>query len=181
MSHYRRASVAGGSFFFTVVTYRRRPWLIEDAARTALRDAIERTREKHPFTIDAWVLMPDHLHCIWTLPANDADFSTRWALIKRRVSFTLGQSLHLEAWMSPSKEKHGESTLWQRRFFEHTIRDDADFERCANYIHHNPVKHGLVERVEDWQWSSFHRYVQQGTYAKDWTGDSSESMQGDDM
>lgn len=95
MSHYRRAVQAGGRFFFTAVTYRRRPWLVDEAARSALREAITRTREKHPFTIEAWVLMPDHLHCVWTLPPGDSDYSTRWSLIKRRVSMALGERMHL--------------------------------------------------------------------------------------
>lgn len=171
MSHYRRAIVPGGSFFFTVVTYRRRPWLAGDGPRAALRDAIERTRDKHPFDIDAWVLMPDHLHCIWTLPPGDTNFSIRWALIKRRVSMSLGESLHVEAWMTASKEKHRESTLWRRRYFEHSIRNDTDFERCMDYVHYNPVKHGLVTRVADWQWSSFHRYVAAGIYTPDWASE----------
>lgn len=170
MSHYRRAIQPGGTFFFTVVTYRRRPWLLRDDARAALREAIGRTRERHPFNIDAWVLMPDHLHCVWTLPPGDADFATRWGLIKRRVSMALGDALHVPDWMNASKTKHRESTLWQRRYFEHTIRDEADFARCVDYLHHNPVKHGLVSRVVDWEWSSFHRYVTEGIYAPDWAG-----------
>lgn len=180
MSHYRRAVQAGGSFFFTVVTYRRRPWLVDEAARAALREAITRTREKHPFTIDAWVLMPDHLHCIWTLPPGDSDFSTRWSLIKRRVSMALGECLHVEAWMSASKVKHRESTLWQRRYFEHTLRDDADFARCVDYIHYNPVRHGHVDRIVDWPWSSFHRHVAVGLCASDWAGDLSAGVFGEE-
>ena len=170
MSHYRRAVQAGGCFFFTVVTYRRRPWLVDEAARSALREAITRTRAKHPFTIEAWVLMPDHLHCVWTLPPGDSDYSTRWSLIKRRVSMALGERMHLEAWMRPSKEKHRERTLWQRRYFEHTLRDEADFARCVDCIHFNPVKHGYVARVIDWPWSSFHRHVAAGLCPPEWTG-----------
>ncbi|MEN3113536.1 transposase [Uliginosibacterium paludis] len=146
----------------------------------ALREAITRTREKHPFTIEAWVLMPDHLHCIWTLQPGDSDFSTRWSLIKRRVSMALGERLHLEAWRSASKAKRRESTLRQRRCLEHTLRDETDFARCLDDIHFNPVKHGHVERVVDWPWSSFHRHLAVGFCAPDWAGDSSPGVFGEE-
>ena len=115
MSHYRRAFVPGGTFFFTVVTYRRQSWLVEPDARAALRDAIERCRAARPFIVDAWVLMPDHLHAVWTLPPNDADYSTRWAQIKRTVSVLLADRKRAD-WVNDSKRTHRESTLWQRRF-----------------------------------------------------------------
>ena len=175
MSHYRRAFVPGGTFFFTVVTYRRQPWLVQPDARAALRDAIERCRAALPFIVNAWVLMPDHLHAVWTLPPNDADYSTRWAQIKRTVSVLLADRKRTD-WVNDSKRKHRESTLWQRRFFEHTIRDDADFARCVDYAHSNPVKHGLVDRVADWPWSTFHRYVKSGAYPPDWMGNTSDAF-----
>ena len=175
MSHYRRAFVPGGTFFFTVVTYRRQPWLVEPDARAALRDALTRCRATRPFAVDAWVLMPDHLHAVWTLPPGDADYSTRCAQIKRTVSVLLADRKRAD-WVNDSKRSHRESTLWQRRFFEHTIRDDADFARCVDYAHSNPVKHGLVDRVADWPWSTFHRYVKSGVYPVDWMGDKSDAF-----
>lgn len=168
MTHYRRANLAGASYFFTVVTYQRRAFLCNEDVLKALRDAIEKTREKHPFTIDAWVLLPDHMHAIWTLPPDDADFANRWRLIKRHVTQTCGALLHQPNLMTASKTKHRESTLWQRRYWEHLIRNDDDYAKHMDYVHFNPVKHGLVKRVVDWQHSSFHRYVKQGDYSEDW-------------
>ena len=114
--------------------------------RATLRQAIKSAQLTQPFTIDAWVLLPDHLHTIWTLPPNDADFGIRWALIKRFVS-KHNAELKRNEWMNASKQKRRESTIWQRRFWEHQIRDEADFEKHADYIHYNPVKHGLVTKV----------------------------------
>jgi len=170
MSRYRRASVAGSTYFFTVVAYRRQTILCDDMVRTALRAAIENVRKARPFEIDAWVLLPDHLHCIWTLPEGDADFSTRWMMIKRAVSLACRDDYHRVDWMSASKHKHRESTIWQRRFWEHQIRDEADFARHADYIHFNPVKHGHVSHVKDWPYSTFHQYVKQGLCSNDWAG-----------
>ncbi len=168
MTHYRRASLAGVTYFFTVVTYQRRDFLCNENVLSALRTAIEKTREKYPFTIDAWVILPDHMHAIWTLPHNDSDFANRWRLIKRYVTLACGDILHQPALMTASKTKHRESTLWQRRYWEHLIRDDADYANHMDYVHFNPVKHGLVSRVSDWPHSSFHRYVKQGVYAENW-------------
>lgn len=171
MSNYRRVFVPGGTYFFTVVTYRREPWLIADDARAALREAIERCRAKRPFDVDAWVLMPDHLHAVWTLPPGDVDYSTRWSQIKRTVSVLLANRKRNDV-MTESMRVRRETTLWQRRFYEHTIRDEKDFARCIDYVHSNPVKHGSVNRVADWPWSTFHRYVQQDVYSANWMGDS---------
>jgi putative transposase len=170
MSRYGRASVAGSTYFFTVVAYRRQPILCDDMVRTALRAAIENVRKARPFEIDAWVLLPDHLHCIWTLPESDADFSTRWMMIKRAVSLACRDNYHRADWVSASKHKHRESTIWQRRFWEHQIRDETDFARHADYIHFNPVKHGQVSHAKDWPYSTFHRYVKQGLCSNDWAG-----------
>ncbi len=170
MSNYRRANTVGGTYFFTLVTYRRRRILANEQCRKWLRDAIEKTRVNHPFHVDAWVLLPDHLHCIWTLPQEDNDFSTRWNLIKGRFSRLARESLHRHEWMTPSKTKHRESTIWQRRFWEHEIRNDRDYQRHVEYIHYNPVKHGLVKRVRDWPHSTFARYVRNGVYPADWGG-----------
>lgn len=170
MSRYRRATTAGSSYFFTVVSYQRQPILCDDSIRDALRKAIEAVRASRPFTIEAWVLLPDHLHCIWTLPDGDADFSTRWMKIKRAVSLACGDEYRRDDLMSASKLKHRESTIWQRRFWEHKIRDEEDFARHAEYIHFNPVKHGHVQRAMDWPYSTFHRYVREGLYVQDWVG-----------
>ncbi|WLE97367.1 MAG: transposase [Candidatus Electrothrix communis] len=170
MSNYRRAFLPGGTFFFTAVTFRRRYLFDKSECRKTLRQAIERTRQKHPFRIDAWVLLPEHMHCIWTLPQGDADFSKRWSLIKSRFSKQTKTALHKPEWMNPSKQKHRESTVWQRRFWEHLIRDEEDYRTHVDYIHYNPVKHGLVGRVKDWPYSTFHRYVAAGLYPANWGG-----------
>ena len=167
MSNYRRAHIRGGTYFFTVNALRRRPILTQAPVRAALRDAIARTRLTHPFAIDAWVLLPDHLHCIWTLPPGDADFSVRWSMIKRLVSQRCAAE-YGAAELSLSATGRKESGLWQRRFWEHQIRDDNDFARHVDYIHWNPVKHDLVAKAIDWPYSTFHRYVADGAYGADW-------------
>lgn len=163
MPNYRRANIAGGTYFFTVNTLRRLPILTEPPVREALREAIRQTRMTAPFDIDAWVLLPDHLHCIWTLPQGDADFSMRWSKIKRYVSQQCGKTFVIDN-VCASRTKRHESGLWQRRFWEHQIRDDADFARHADYIHWNPVRHGLVNRAVDWPYSTFHRFVCDGRW-----------------
>lgn len=174
MSRYRRDNTPGATWFFTVVTYKRRAILCDEPVRAALRDAIVKTSQSWPFRIDAWVLLPDHMHCLWTLPEGDANFSTRWNLIKRRTSKALKNTCHQPEWMNASKTAHRELTLWQRRFWEHRIRDEWDFEKHADYIHYNPVKHGLCARPMDWAYSSMHRFVEQGVYPVDWCVSPSE-------
>ena len=180
MSRYRRATTAGSSYFFTVVTYRRQPILCNEKIRSALRTAIESVRRSSPFVIDAWLLLPDHLHCVWTLPDGDADFSTRWMKIKRAVSLACGEEYRRDEWVTASKFKHRESTIWQRRFWEHQIRDEEDLARHVDYIHFNPVKHGHVQHAVDWQYSTFHRYVRDGVYEPDWAGVMDNEMMGCD-
>jgi len=170
MSEYRRAKVRGGMYLFTLNTFRRAKFLTQEPFRHALREGIETTRAALPFEIVAWVLMPEHLHCIWRLPEGDADFSKRWAMIKRTVSKQCGHLVELDVGLSKSKLKRRESAVWQRRFWEHQIRDDLDLQRHVDYIHYNPVKHGHVARVADWPYSTFYRYVQQGVYPLDWAG-----------
>ena len=167
MSRFRRAET-GTTFFFTVVAYRRRPILCDTLIRTALREAIQAVRRTHPFSIDGWVLLPDHLHCIWTLPPDDIDFSQRWSQIKHRVSHACGQRYRIRA--SDAATARGESTIWQRRFWEHRIRDEVDMQRHMDYIHFNPVKHGHAENAATWPYSTFGRYVRNGMYAQDWGG-----------
>lgn len=168
MSRYRRANIPGATYFFTVVTHRRRRFLCDADVRVALREAISQVRSHDPFRIDAWVLLPDHLHAIWTLPPDDARFALRWQQIKRLVTLRCGERLHQTAWMNKSRTRHRESTLWQRRYWEHQIRNDLDIERHMDYLHYNPVKHELVKQVNDWPYSSFHRYVEAGVYPPDW-------------
>jgi putative transposase len=170
MADYRRTRIPGGTYFFTVVTFRRQPLLVDPDSRRALRDAVELVRRRYPFAIDAWVLLPDHTHCVWTLPPGDSNYSKRWGMIKAAFSKRICARTHCAAWMSTSKRKHRETTVWQRRFWEHCVRDEADYRKHLDYIHFNPVKHGLVTQVRDWPYSTFHRYVQEGMYAEDWGG-----------
>ena len=140
--------------------------------RLALRDAIEQIRETLPFKIDAWVLMPDHLHAIWALP-EDAAFGNRWGIIKSLVSRRCKHLLPTDLEGNESRMERRERAFWQRRFWEHQIRDDRDFERCMNYVHYNPVKHRLMKRVVNWPYSSFHRFVALDVYLSDWGDDPS--------
>jgi len=170
MITYRRNFVPGGSFFFTVdLADRRLSLLIThiDALLDALRVAFRDIRQHHPFTIDAIVVLPDHLHAIWTLPDGDADFATRWRLVKSAFSRNVPAGERVSA----SRAAKGDRSIWQRRYWEHTIRDADNFARHVDYIHINPVKHGLVPCVRDWRHSSFHRMVKQGIYPEDWAGD----------
>jgi putative transposase len=169
MTRYRRAN-AGSTFFFTVVSYHRRPILCDDTVRAALRQAIVDVRAVRPFSIDGWVLLPDHLHCVWTLPDGDCDYSTRWAQIKRSVSRACGASFRGRYRLRESARKHRDAMIWQRRFWEHRIRDELDMERHLDYIHFNPVRHGHVQGPRDWPYSTFHRYVRAGAYPVDWGG-----------
>jgi putative transposase len=138
-----------------------------------LRDAFRAVKKAHPFDIDAMVVLPDHLHAIWTLPQGDHDFSLRWRQIKAAFSVALDK----EERISRSRARKQERGIWQRRFWEHAIRDEPDFKRHVDYIHHNPVKHGYVPRVMDWPYSSFHRYVRQGILPSDWAGMAIEKME----
>jgi putative transposase len=171
MPNYRRSKINGGTWFFTLVTYKRRRILVEQQARRLLRTVIEEVRDLHPFTIDGWVLLPDHLHCVWTLPNGDHDYSKRWGLIKARFTKGAKGLFHRDEWLTDSKRKHREGTLWQRRFWEHEIRDEDDFSRHLDYLYYNPVKHGLVRTVAEWPYSTFHRDVKKGFYPQDWGGD----------
>ena len=171
MPEYRRSFIPGGTYFFTVVTYHRLPILVTKEARNILRLALKDVKRRFPFSIDAVCLLPDHVHCIWTLPEGDANYSVRWGEIKRIFSTKYQKMMSLNEPRSLSREKRGEAAVWQRRFWEHTLRDEEDFRRHLDYIHYNPVKHGLVERVSEWEWSSFHRYVRIGWYDAGWGGD----------
>ncbi|WOD40932.1 REP-associated tyrosine transposase [Nodosilinea sp. E11] len=159
MPNYRRLYRPGGSYFFTHVTYQRYPWLCTDLGRQSLRQAIIAVRRKHPFAIDAFVLLPDHFHCIWTLPEGDCDYAKRWRLIKLMVTKACGQELALPSEKTVSGERRREGNLWQRRYWEHCIRDERDFVSHCEYVHYNPVRHGLVECPTDWVFSTVHRYL----------------------
>jgi putative transposase len=172
MSNYRRNYVPGGTYFFTAVTHERRPLFDGDHPRSLLRAAIQAVRSKRPFDIVATVLLPDHFHCVWTLPEGDADYSTRWRQIKEAFTVSYLKAGGAEGTMSASRRRHGERSVWQRRFWEHTCKDQDDLNRCLDYIHWNPVKHGLVQLVRDYPWSSFHRYVEEGVYPPDWGGEN---------
>jgi len=141
-------------------------------ARAMLRDVIREVRTFQPFVIDACVLLPDHLHCIWTLPPGDMDFSSRWGKIKAGFSRRAKDILYDEAQLGSSRKKKRESSIWQRRFWEHVIVDERDCLNHMDYIHYNPVKHGLVEQVRDWPYSTFHRLVEQGIYPPQWGTDT---------
>jgi REP-associated tyrosine transposase len=169
MVRYRRNFISGGTFFFTVTLADRRSSVLVDHI-ASLRAAFREAGRERPFVVDAIVVLPDHLHTIMTLPPEDADFSGRWRRIKGLFTRHVARS-----GMSISRDQRGEFDLWQRRFWEHTVRDDGDLARHVDYIHYNPVKHGFVTRVDDWPYSSFHRYVRQGVLPEDWAGDLAET------
>jgi putative transposase len=166
MPNYRRALIPGGCFFFTVNLLDRRQALLVGQI-DGLREAAAETRQDHPFTIDAFVILPDHLHAVWTLPPGDSDLSTRWRLIKNRFARALPKQERLGA----VRKARSERGIWQRRFWEHMIRDDADYARHVEYCYINPLKHRLVTRVRDWPYSSFHRDVRAGLFPADWGGE----------
>ena len=166
---YRRAKIEGGTFFFTVVTQNRRKFLCDEENIVLLRKIFKRVMQQHSFTIDAIAILPEHLHCIWTLPLNDDDFSTRWSLIKGGFSRLCHPKY--KGKISASRQHKKEQGVWQRRFWEHQIRDEADFNYHVDYIHYNPVRHGYVKAPKDWKYSSFHRDVKRGIYDIDWGAD----------
>ena len=165
MANYRRNFVPGGSYFFTANLENRRTHLLTDHI-DALRAAFCSTWSRHPFTIDAIVVLPDHLHAIWTLPTEDADFPLRWRLIKTAFS----RSIQSYEAISPSRACKSERGIWQRRYWEHTLRDETDFASHCDYIHFNPVRHGYVAEPWEWPHSSFRRMVRLGIYPQQWLG-----------
>ncbi len=168
MRRYIRNYVPGGTFFFTVVTYERRRFLTDPLARQSLREALRHVRGKWPFEVVAIVVLPDHFHTVWTMPQGDADYSLRMQKIKEVFTKKYLSSGGLAAMPTASEADHGQWGVWQPRFWEHTVRSHDDLKGCADYVHWNPLKHGLVRRVIDYPWSSFHRYVRLGEYAGDW-------------
>ena len=164
MTEYRRALIAGGTFFFTVNLAAREgnDLLVRHIGH--LRHSVREVRRRHPFDIVAAVVLPEHLHMIWRLPPGDADFPVRWRLSRSGFSSSLLPGERRSA----SRIAKGERGIWQRRYWEHQIRCDEDMRRHVEYIHYNPVKHGHVTRPGDWAYSSFHRYVRDGVYPSDW-------------
>ena len=175
MPNYRRAWHPGGTYFFTVNLLQRHGNDLLLRHIDELREGVRTVRRKHPFEIHGWVVLPDHLHCVIALPPGDADFATRWRLIKLLFS----RAIPAEEWRNPARHKRGERGIWQRRYWEHLIRDEADFAAHMDYVHINPLKHGLVTRVRDWPYSTFHRLVSDGVYPVDWAG-GAETMLGYD-
>jgi len=164
MVNYRRNYVPGGTYFFTV-TLRDRSSDVLTANIGLLREALRTVQRKQPFHIVAIVVLPEHLHTIWTLPDGDADYPGRWRAVKSAFTRAV-----VKSGIAMARNAKGEYALWQRRYWEHTIADENDFRRHVDYIHYNPVKHGLVKQITDWPHSSFHRYVEQGLLPPDWAG-----------
>jgi putative transposase len=168
MPEYKRLFRPGGTYFFTVVTFDRKEIFCTTRARTYLRMAIAEVRTLRPFEILGIVLLPNHCHCIWKMPPDDNDFSVRWGMIKRRFTKSWSADGGRDVPVSASRSKRGEHGIWQRRFWEHLIRDRQDFARHMDYIHYNPVKHGHVRCPHQWKYSGFHRWVKEGIYKPDW-------------
>lgn len=170
---YRRALVAGGTYFFTVnLANRKADTLVRHI--DDLRQVLVKVKAAHPFTLVAMAVMPEHLHAIWRLPTGDSDYPTRWSLIKAGFSRRLAKIEPIR----PSHRVKRERGIWQRRYWEHQIRDDADLERHVGYIHYNPVKHGLVARPVDWSHSTLHAYIEKGLLAPDWGGSVGDAGDG---
>ena len=167
MPDYRRYRLPGATYFFTVNLLQRYTNDLLVRHIDILRSEVRAVREKRPFVIDAWVVLPDHLHCVWTLPPGDDDFTNRWRLIKQGFS----KALPITERRSAVRMARGERGIWQRRFWEHAIRNETDYAAHIDYCHINPFKHGYVQRVTDWPYSTFHHYVERGIYPLDWADD----------
>lgn len=168
MSNYRRCYISGGSYFFTVATERRCGILANDRACDLLRSSIRYCRRTLPFSVDALVILPDHVHTIWTLPSGESDYSKRWGVIKKHFTQNWLATGGVEQSVSLSKQLNRRRGVWQRRFWEHTLRDERDYFQHMDYLHYNPVKHGLTKSVADWPYSSFHYWVKKGLYSTHW-------------
>jgi putative transposase len=167
MRTYIRGDAAGATYFFTLTLQDRGArWLVDHV--DVLRAAVKHVKARHPFDIEAMVVLPEHLHALWRLPVDDKDFSTRWMLVKQTFTQSLVASGVLRDGVAPGRGLKGERKVWQRRFWEHQIRDEEDFQRHVEYIHYNPVKHGWVTRAAEWPHSSLHRFIREGTVAADW-------------
>lgn len=169
MPEYRRWREVGATYFFTVVTYRRRRFLTTPSARRCLRQSFDFTRSQWPFNVYAFVLLPDHLHCIWSLPSGDDDFPLRWANIKRTFTKAYLADGGCELAVSKNRSNHNERGVWQPRYWEHLIRGESELVAYRDYIHLNPVKHTLTADPLLWPWSSVHRHLRLGWLSTDWT------------
>jgi putative transposase len=168
MPNWRRALVAGGTYFFTVVTDQRAPFLCDETARRILGTVLSDCRKRWPFELDAIVLLPDHLHSIWTLPAGETKYSMRWAWIKKEFTKCWLAEGRSEQIQTAGRLRDGRRGIWQAKFWEHVIDSDEDLEAHVDYIHYNPVKHGFAIAPVEWPWSSFHRWVKDGRYPPEW-------------
>ncbi len=168
MPDWRRVWLPGGSFFFTVVTDGRARILTDETARMLLGSAIRRCQDRWPFEVNAVVLLPEHVHAIWTLPPGDVDYARRWGWIKKEFTKAWLAGGGSEQQQTAGRIRDGRRGVWQPKYWEHTIRDEDDFERHFDYIHYNPVKHGHVGCPREWEWSSFHRWVDRGVYPRNW-------------
>lgn len=168
MPNYKRNFVKGGSYFFTVVTQNRNKIFFSNLSRQHLRNAIKSCQERWFFEGVAWVLLDDHLHTVWTLPDGDDNYSKRWSYIKREFTQAYLANNKQTEFRSTSKKSKRERGVWQRRFWEHTLRNETDFQNHIDYIHYNPVKHGLVDHAKDYPFSTFSQYVRDGVYDENW-------------
>ncbi len=168
MPNYRRYRVAGGSYFFTLKTERNAPLFASDANRRLLGVVFREMKKKWPVEVEAIILLPDHLHAIWTLPTGDDEYPKRWGWLKKEFTQRYLESGGVEQQRSSSRKQNRRRGVWQRRYWEHTLKDEDDFETYFDYIHWNPVKHGYVECPVDWPHSSFHRWVECGFYGSNW-------------
>ena len=173
MPNYRCNRVEGGSYFFTVNLQDRRSDLLVAEIAT-LRGAVRAAKARHPFHTDAWVVLPDHMHCVWTVPKGDHDFPVRWQMIKALFSRAIPRSVPQPDDRPRSQVRKREAGIWQRRYWEHTIRDDQDYAAHMDYVHFNPVRHGLAPRPADWTFSSFAKCVALGMYPIDWGTDGAD-------
>jgi len=176
MPNYRRAFIPGATWFFTVNLLERHHNDLLVREIDLLRASVRQVRKRYPFQIDAWVVLPEHMHAVWTLPPRDANFSLRWRLIKSAFSRALPKTERRSA----VRMSNGERGIWQRHFWEHLIRDEVDFQRHVDYVHVNPLKHGVVKQIADWPYSTFHRFVENGIYSLNWSGDVDVLVAGDD-
>lgn len=169
---YRRAWHKGGTYFFMVNCLERKGNDLLVRNIDLLRAIVAKVKRKHPFTIDAWVVLPDHMHCVIELPEGDDDFAKRIMLIKMLFS----KGVPRKERRTNIRLKRRERGIWQRRYWEHLIRNESDYRAHMDYVHINPLKHGLVKRVKDWPYSTFHRLVEKGIYSEGWGGDMEKEL-----
>lgn len=167
---YRRTQVPGGTLFLTLVTFDRSPLFRSHSAVEHFRAAIRKVQAGRPFVVDAAVILPDHIHVLWTLPDGDTDYPTRVRLLKTHFTKLHGGDRCGNV-VNASRALKGERNVWQRRYWEHTIRDEKDFQAHADYIHYNPVRHGYVAAARDWPHSTFHDWMRRGIYDLAWGTD----------